>query len=471
MNPKQTTAFVNQVWDSSILPTLMEYIRIPNKSPAFDPHWQANGHMEAAVALLVKWCEQQAITGMQLQVHRLPNRTPLILIEFPGQTDKTVLLYGHLDKQPEMEGWDKNLGPWQPVLQNDRLYGRGAADDGYAIFAALTAIKALQKQNTPHAHCIVIIEACEESGSDDLPYYIDHLQTQIGSPDLVICLDSGCGNYDQLWCTTSLRGVICGELNVEILKEGVHSGAASGIVPSSFRILRQLLSRIEDEQTGHILIDELHVPIPEERITEAKMVAKELGDKVWTDYPFVKNAKPVSGQPYELILNRTWKPALSITGIAHIPNLDNAGNVLRPQTAIILSMRTPPTCDIDKAMKKLKTTLETNPPYCANVSFKPKQSSSGWNAPVTKKWLNEAINTASNTYFDRPALNWGEGGTIPFMAMLGKKFPNAQFVITGILGPNSNAHGPNEFLDIPTAKKLTCCIADILATHYNEKNS
>src|SRR5262249_4724462 len=147
-------------------------------------------------------------------------------------------------------------------------------------FGALTALAALEEQGVPHARAIVLIEACEESGSYDLPYYVDHLADRIGSPSLVVCLDSGCGNYDQLWLTTSLRGVIAGTLTVSVLDEGVHSGAASGIVPSSFRVFRNLLSRLENEETGEIRPEALYAQIPAERVAQAKVAAAGLGERV-----------------------------------------------------------------------------------------------------------------------------------------------------------------------------------------------
>lgn len=465
LDTKKTLQFVNQTWDNSIIPTLCEYIRIPNKSPAYDPNWQSSGHMEKAVELLADWCRQQNLPGMQLQIHRAVGRTPLLMIEIPGQSAETVILYGHLDKQPEMSGWQPDLSPWNPVIKNQRLYGRGSADDGYAVFAALTAIKVLQQQKIPHARCVILIEASEESGSHDLPYYVNELEKQIGIPSLVICLDSGCGNYDQLWCTTSLRGLVSGKLKIKILTEGVHSGAASGAVPSSFRILRQLLSRIEDENNGKILLKDFHVKIPATSIKEAKKTAAVLKNQVWTDYPLVKNAKP-KGKNAELILNRTWRPTLSITGVEGIPEMQNAGNVLRPMTGVMLSFRLPPTCDAEKAAKTLKTKLETKPPYNAEVTLEIKDVNRGWKAPVMQTWLTNAVKEASQHYYGKEALFWGEGGSIPFMGMLGKKFPKAQFMITGVLGPKANAHGPNEFLDIPMAKKLTCCVAEVLAKHY-----
>lgn len=464
-NSQKMLQSISQTWDESIIPTLSEYIRIPNKSPAFDSNWQTTGHMEKAVELLANWCRQQNIAGMQLQIHRAAERTPLLMMDIPGQSKETVILYGHLDKQPEMTGWQDAFGPWKPVIKNQRLYGRGSADDGYATFAAVTAIKALQQQKIPHARCVILIEASEESGSPDLPYYVNELEKQIGIPSLIICLDSGCGNYSQLWCTTSLRGLINGKLTVKILTEGVHSGAASGAIPSSFRILRQLLSRIEDENTGKILLKDFYAKIPATRIKEAKKTAAVLKRHVWTDYPWVKNAKP-KGKAEELILNRTWRPTLSVTGVAGIPEMQNAGNVLRPMTAVMLSFRLPPSCDAKKLAQVLKKKLEIKPPYNAEVTFEIKDVTNGWNVPATQPWLTQAMQEASQHYYGKETSYWGEGGGIPFMAMLGKKFPKAQFMITGVLGPHSNAHGPNEFLDIPAAKKLTACVAEVLAKHY-----
>ncbi len=466
MDKQQVKDFIDSTWESSVIPTLTDYITIPNKSPAFDPNWQQNGYMEHAVELLVKWSQQRAIKDVKINIHRLPERTPIILIEIPGDSDETVLLYGHLDKQPEMEGWQADLGPWKPVRKGDKLYGRGAADDGYAIFSSLLAIEAIQRQRIPHARCIVLIEACEESGSVDLPYYIDDLRDVIGEPDLVICLDSGCGNYDQLWCTTSLRGVINANLKVQLMIEGVHSGNASGIVADTFRVLRQLLNRVDDINTGEVLLPALQGDIPDSRIEQARTAARILAEEVHQSFPLLPGAKPMSDDPVELVLNRTWRAMLSITGIAGIPSLSDAGNVLRPQTTVKLSMRTPPTCHLEKAIAALKQVLEANPPYGAKITFTADQSGPGWDAPEVADWLHKANQEASQLYYGKDAVYMGEGGSIPFMGMLGEKFPKAQFLITGLLGPASNAHGPNEFLHIPMAKKLTCCVSHVIAKHY-----
>ncbi len=471
-------AFIDELWERQIVPTLCDYIRIPNKSPAFDPAWQANGHMDRGVSLFETWArgKLKSLPGSTLEVLRLADRTPLIFIEVPGgasaragatkqNADSTVLMYGHLDKQPEMTGWSEGLGPWEPVRRGDKLFGRGGADDGYAMFAGLSALLALKEQNIAHARVVMVIEASEESGSPDLPFYIEHLSARIGTPDLVVCLDSGCGNYDQLWLTTSLRGMVMGNLTVRVLNEGVHSGAASGIVPSSFRILRALLSRIEDEATGRMTLPQLFADIPADRRRQAQEAADILGDTVHTELPFAAPTLPMGDNDAELILEKTWRPQLAVTAMEGYPLPRDGGNVLLPFSTAKLSLRLPPTCSADEARAAVKQALERDPPYQAQVSFDSPRGETGWNAPSLAPWLEAALNKASLSVFGKPVAFQGEGGSIPFMAMLGKKFPQTQFVVTGVLGPHSNAHGPNEFLHLPTAKKISACIASILTDH------
>ena len=458
-------SFVNGFWDQEILPTIQDYIRIPNVSPVFDPDWERNGHMDKALELVKGWVEAHKPEGATLHVGRLPGRTPLLLLEVPGKTDRTVVMYGHLDKQPEMTGWRDGLGPWVPVLDGEKLYGRGGADDGYAVFASVCALHALRDQGLDHARVVGVIEFSEESGSPDLPPYVGHFEELLGQPELVVCLDSGAGNYDQFWSTTSLRGLVGGTLKVQVLHEGVHSGDASGIVPSSFRLLRPLLDRLEDAATGEIRPEELRVEIPSQRIEQARRVAEVLQDEVSSKFPWLEGMKPVQGEPAELILNRTWRPQLEITGQDGIPPVQKAGNVLRPYTTLNLTLRLPPTMPTDKAQAVVKQLLEKDPPYGAKVTVEFNEPAQGWNAPELSPWLDQAINEASETFYGKPALHMGEGGSIPFMGMLGEKFPQAQFVITGVLGPKSNAHGPNEFLHVDYAKKLTACAAHIVGKH------
>jgi acetylornithine deacetylase/succinyl-diaminopimelate desuccinylase-like protein len=432
------------------------------------------------------WVEAQKVPGLSLEVLRLPGRTPVLFFEVAsthtsdtralGQ-EGTICLYGHLDKQPEFNGWRSDLGPWTPKYENGLLYGRGGADDGYAVYAAITAIQALKQQGLPHPRCVGVIESCEESGSGDLPAYLDVLKPRLGDVALVVCLDSGAGNYDQLWLTTSLRGMVSGVLKVEILSEGVHSGDASGVVPSSFRILRQVLDRLEDSKTGRLLPSSLHCEIPQERIEQMRTTAAILGDEAWKVFPWACGADgqptlPTTTDPLEALLNRTWRPTLSVTGAEGFPPAGSTGNVLRPFTAFKLSLRLPPLVDGATAAAELKTLLEDNAPYNARVTFHADSTSgvkrapagtTGWNAPILSPWLEQALHSASRSHFGAPCGFVGQGGTIPLMSLLQKQFPKAQMMVCGVLGPKSNAHGPNEFLHVPYGKKLTAAVAEVMA--------
>jgi len=452
-------------WDQSIVERLEAFVRIPNRSPAFDPQWDEHGHMERALQLIADWCRAQPLDGMQVEVQRLPGLTPLLVVDIPGERPGCVLLYGHLDKQPEFTGWLPGLSPWEPVRRDGKLYGRGAADDGYAAFSALAAIAALKAQRAPLPRCLMLIEASEESGSIDLPAHLAALGDRLGAPSLVVCLDAECGNYDQLWCTTSLRGNLTGRLHVRVLTEGVHSGLATGIAPAPFRLLEQLLARIENPVTGDLTLEELHVRVPKDRFAQLDAAARVLGQGIAAKIPFAGNARPLSNDPLELLIASTWRPTLAVTGADGLPPLASAGNVLLPAIALKLSLRLPPTCDPASTQRALHTALTDDPPYGAEVRFDADPPTSGWNAPPFAPWLEESLQRASRELFGREAVHVGSGGSIPFMAMLGERFPETQFLVTGVLGPHSNAHGPNEFLDIEYAKKLTACVALVLADH------
>jgi acetylornithine deacetylase/succinyl-diaminopimelate desuccinylase-like protein len=470
----------NRAWDERIVPALTDYIAVPAKSPMFDAQWQDHGLLDRVVRDAAAWVESRKVAGLKLEVLRLPGRTPLLFFDVPATrassaaaSGDTVLMYGHLDKQPEFNGWRSDLGPWTPKLENGLLYGRGGADDGYAVYAAISAIEALDAQGIGRPRCVGLIESCEESGSPDLPAYIGALGARLGQVGLVVCLDSGAGNYDQLWLTTSLRGLVSGVLKVDILTEGIHSGDASGLVPSSFRILRHVLDRLEDSATGELLPQSFHCEVPAQRLAQARAAAAILKDEVWRRMPWACGADggptlPTTADPVQGLLNRTWRPALSVTGVEGFPAMASAGNVLRPYTAFKLSLRLPPLVDGHQASLKLKALLEDNAPYNAKVTFHPDGragalGATGWNAPELSPWLETALNTASNTHFGAPLGFVGQGGTIPLMSLLGQAFPKAQMMVCGVLGPKSNAHGPNEFLHVPYAKKLTAAVAQVMA--------
>jgi len=473
---QQLGDFAARAWDERIVPELKRYIEVPAKSPMFDAQWQSHGYIDHVVRAAASWVEARKVPGLKLEVVRLEGRTPVIVFEVPatksGSTG-TVVMYGHLDKQPEFNSWRNDLGPWTPKLDNGLLYGRGGADDGYAVFAAVSAIEALDAQGIARPRVVGLIESCEESGSFDLPAYLDVLKPRLGDVSLVVCLDSGAGNYDQLWLTTSLRGMVSGVLKVEILTEGVHSGDASGLVPSSFRILRQLLDRLEDSHTGRLLPEVFHCQVPGERVDQARAAAATLGQEVWRRFPWACGADggaslPTTTDPVEALLNRTWRPTLSITGADGMPELGNAGNVLRPYTAFKLSLRLPPLVNGHEASIRLKELLEDNAPYNARVTFHPDGragalGATGWNAPSLSSWLEQSLNDASLAHYGAPLGFIGQGGTIPLMSMLAQGFPSAQMMVCGVLGPKSNAHGPNEFLHVPYAKRLTAAVSQAIA--------
>lgn len=448
------------------LPTLEQYTTIECLSPDFDPSWHSHGAIDGAVELLATWCAARELPAATVEIVRLPGRTPLLYAEIAATDERhqaTTLLYGHFDKQPALGPWEKGLDPFTPVLRGDRLFGRGTADDGYATFAAFSAIESLAQQGVPHGRILVLIEGSEESGSPDLDAYLDHLAPRLGTPSLVICLDSGCVTYDRLWITTSLRGIITGNLHVEVLKNGVHSGQAGGIVPSSFRVARELLSQIEDEATGDLLLDELASEVPSHRLEEIAQVAESFGTEGAGLFPIVDGLELAGTTAAERIERGTWRASLAVTAQAGIPDLEAGGNVLRPFTTLRLSIRLPPNVDAARATDAVSKALTAAPPHGAHVSFESPHFAQGWDAPPLAAWLAEAVDAGSRKYFGKPPSAIGLGGSIPFLDSLGRRYPATQFLATGVLGPESNAHGPNEFLHLPTAAAVTCCVADILA--------
>ncbi|MBA3772728.1 MAG: M20 family metallopeptidase [Ramlibacter sp.] len=472
-------AHATEQWDRDIVKQLTDYIAIPAKSPGFDRDWEQHGYLETVLRNAAAWVEAQKVEGLTLEIVRLPGRTPVLFFEIPATraasqnptADSTVLMYGHLDKQPEFSGWRSDLGPWTPKYEDGKLYGRGGADDGYAVYASIAAVQALKAQKVAHPRIVGLIETCEESGSYDLLPYVDALRPRLGEVALVVCLDSGAGNYDQLWLTTSLRGLAGGTLKVEVLTEGVHSGDASGLVPSSFRIMRQVLDRLEDSKSGRLLPASFHCEVPAERMAQAKATAAILGDTVYKRFPWAHAdcggsaafALPTTTDPVQALISRTWTPTLSVTGAEGFPALQDAGNVLRPYTAFKLSLRLPPLVDAAQAVQEMKALLEDNAPYQAKVTFQSSGGATGWNAPATQPWFEHALNQASQAHFGAPCGYIGQGGTIPLMKLLSTGFPLAQMMVCGVLGPKSNAHGPNEFLHVPYAKKLTATAAQVIA--------
>lgn len=469
MDTVQLRATVDRTWDSDILPSLSDLVRIPAVSVLFDTNWAANGHLDAAAEHLRSWLAERDLPGATVEILRLPDRTPVVLMDVPASTptdDTTVLLYGHLDKQPPVGGWSEGLGPWTPVVRGDRLYGRGAADDGYSGYAATAAIEAVRAAGGGHARCLVLLETSEESGSPDLDAYLEAYRDRLGDISLVVCLDSGGQDYERLWLTTSLRAMCTVTATVSVLESGQHSGTASGVVPSSFRIFRQLLDRIEDANTGELLLPELNGEIPADRANEMKALASLAPGAAATMFPLVKGMSAASDDDFELMANNAWRPTLSIIGGAGLPLPEDAGNVLRPFTTLTLSFRLPPLVDPAVALAAVERVLTTDVPYGAKVTLSRQESGPGWNAPSTAPWLHEALDAVSTTVFDgSQCLTLGLGGSIPFMGTLGEAYPEAQFVVTGALSTDSNPHVPDEWLHIPHAKRVTESVALLLDAH------
>jgi acetylornithine deacetylase/succinyl-diaminopimelate desuccinylase-like protein len=448
----------------------MEFVRVPSTSPLFDSEWETNGLIKKAYTILLNWAAGLNIAGYSAEVIENPHEPDLIYLEVQGSSPElpTVLLYGHMDKQPAFTGWYDFCGATNPVIKDGKLYGRGAADDGYSITTAMLAVKACQEQHQPHGRVVMVLETEEESGSPHLIDSLNRIKTRIGTPSLIICVDSGVITYDRLWLTNSLRGVIAFDFKVQILANGVHSGDASGVVPSSFRIMRQLLDRIEDSETGHIRLDFLHSQLEPKVYGDMADVCGLIDWSFVKSFPFLEGTQPVDRDLVENMINRAWRPTLSVVGANGLPDSATAGNVLRPSTTLRLSIRLPPRVDADEALAKVAKVLTTDVPYGAKTEISREGKGNGWAMNAPRKWLEEAYQGASQEFYGNKALYMGEGGSIPFMKGLQDIYPEADFLVVGLLGPESNAHGPNEMLHIDYYKKLTCCVAHIMAKHAQQ---
>ncbi|OLT38753.1 peptidase M20 [Saccharomonospora sp. CUA-673] len=452
--------------DSGVaLEGLSGLVEIPALSPSFDVEWQATGALHAAVDHVRAYLDARGLPGATSEVVELPGRTPVLLLDVPATgeatTDETVVVYGHLDKQPAAGEWSPGLGPWTPVVKDGRLYGRGANDDGYAAYAAATALEGLHAAGGAHARTVVLLETCEESGSPDLGAYLEHLRPRLGDVGLVVCLDTSGADHERLWLATSLRGMISFDLTVRVLTSGVHSGHASGFVPSSFRVLRALLDRIEDPRTGELHLPELVTEVPADRLAEVRAAGAALAPTL----PLVEGMRYAKDDVTGQVLANTWETTLSVTGADGLPPLADAGNVLRPYTSVKLSFRLPPTVDGATALEALTRTLTTDPPYGAQVEVARTDAATGWNAGPRAAWLESTLDTVSDDVFGLPWRALGLGGTIPFLGMFGRAYPDAQFVVTGPRGPGNNAHVPDEWLHLEQTERVTEAVARIIDAH------
>ena len=452
MDTQHIRQFIADLWDDSIVPALVEYIRIPNKSPAFEPDWAALGHMRAAAKHLQHWVAGCGVRGLTQRIVALPGRTPVLLCVIEAVRRAMRCSTATTTSNRSSRAGRRASARGRPC------FATADCTDAAAPTTAMRRLRPLRPSPPCRIRvcrirrCVVLIEGCEESGSYDLPAYMDTLASEIGTPDLVVCLDAECGNYDQLWLTTSLRGLLAGVLTVRVLTEGVHSGAAGGIVPSSFRLLRQLIERVENARTG-----ELH-SVLQARFRSGPPPGRRgrrhpRAPSAHARFPWAGGTGPGDVSDEKLVLANTWQPSLAVVGLGGAPALADAGNTLRPATAAKLVFRLPPTLDAERAASRVRDLLERDPPHGADVAFELEHPMSGWQAPARAPWLTAALEDASNAHFGAPLASMGCGGTIPFMKMLGERYPGVQFAVTGVLGPHSNAHGPNEFLDIATGKR------------------
>ncbi|HVA06588.1 MAG TPA: M20/M25/M40 family metallo-hydrolase [Acidimicrobiales bacterium] len=444
---------IDERWEQRVLPALCEYTRVQCLSPAFDPDWAERGAIMEAASLLSEWTVQQD-SGLAVEVVHLPGRTPVLLVD-NGATGDPILVYGHMDKQPPLGEWREGLSPFEPVRDGDKLYGRGTADDGYSLFAAVTGLLAA---DGGRGRVVILIEASEESGSPDLPAYVEFLAPRLGRPSLVICLDSGALSYDRLWLTTSLRGNLVVSVRIQVLTEGIHSGAGGGIVPSSFRILRRIMSRIEDETTGEILLPQLRGRgIPDPQRANLTAVAEEFPEGA---VPAVDGLHLMGDTQADRLIAKAWSAALEVTGMDGLPAVRDGGNVLRPFTTAKFSLRLPPDVDARAAAAALISVIASDEGAHVTIDMEP--PADGWIASPLPDEIATRLTRASEASFGRTFGAMGEGGTIPFLAQLQRGFPDTPIVATGVLGPHSNAHGPNEFLHIPMAKAVTHAVAELL---------
>jgi acetylornithine deacetylase/succinyl-diaminopimelate desuccinylase-like protein len=466
MNPTLNAVLYD--FERFVFPALCEFVSIPNLSPFYDPDNATVAETERVIQLVSDWAALH-VPEARIECLRKPGLWPVLLIDVPGDDDTSVLCYGHLDKQPPMEGWSEGLGPRDPIVRGHKLYGRGAVDDGYAAFAYLVALRALRAQGRRRPRCLLVLETTEESQSIHLPQYFEDIFDRAGDVQLVVCLDSVCGDYERLWYTTSIRGAVMGELRVGILAVPVHSGHASPIAASPLRVARSLLSRLEDEASGEISDPALNAAIPQQVRRGLQTAASIIGRGVFDELAFCPGVSPTVEDPLKALTVNTWAPALSITGIDGLPSVNFAGNVTVPSVSLKLSTRLPPTAPAKVAAERMKQLFETDPPYGAQVSFEVTGASDGWWAGELPGWLLREVDAASNRHFGASAAPIGVGGSIPFIKPLADGFPGVPILVAGLIGPEANAHGADESLDMPACRQLTASLTDILEAICKER--
>lgn len=457
-------------WTGEHLAALSAFVAIPSVSPAFDSAWERSGALAAAVDLVADWfTDRTALPGVRAHRLRINGRTPLLIVDIPAfdpdQADgphRTVLAYGHLDVQPAGGGWTVT-DPFRPVVRESRLYGRGAGDDKYVPLAVVAALEALRAANQAHPQVILLLETSEESSSVDLPAHLAAHGGLLGQPDLIVCLDTFVPDTSRLWHSTSMRGIVVADLSVAVAREGLHSGLVGGVVPSSFRLLRALLDRIENSSTGACLLPSLHADVPAGHCDALRRQAERSRPPA-SGLPLLPGVRPLSGDPLAQLLAQSWEPSVAYVGMDGMPATGAAGSVLRASTTVRLSIRLPPTVRAIDAVAALRATLEADPPAGATVRLDVHGAEDGWSTTVPEG-LGVLLDEAGVAGYGARAAECGGGATIPPLGILARRFPEAAIVPLGLVTPSCNPHGPDEHIDLDSAERLTIALATLLASH------
>lgn len=459
-------AFSAAAWQDGglALEGLKSFIRVPNVSPGYDPEFFTNGLIIKAIDTVKAWIEAQGIAGLTTTLFAEPGCEPLLLVEIPGTAAPgapVVLAYGHLDKMPPLDapGWSAGLFAYDPVIRDGKVYGRGTNDDGYNCFLVITALKYLQSKGLAYPKVTLILETGEESGDTEIQQYLERLRPKIGDVDLILVLDGEAQDYQTFWGCTSLRGIVNGVLDISHLATPCHSGMATGLVPSTFRIARILLSRIEDAATGEVLLREAHAPeIPATRIEQCRLIAAQLGDRSHAIVSPLPGAELLSKDNAELLLAKAWKPGLAVTGCDGIPSVGDGSNVMRTRTALKLSLRLPPGVNAEVTAAALKRVLEADPPYGAKVTYTAVSAGNGWKGPDLSGKIDVAMREATRAVFGGVPLYYGEGGSIPLCNKFQELWPDAQLLVSGCAGTDSNPHGYDESLNLEYTGKFSALL-------------
>jgi acetylornithine deacetylase/succinyl-diaminopimelate desuccinylase-like protein len=462
MDIVKTEAFVEENFEKNFVEPLSDFVRIPNLTPAFDPEYFTNGLNQQAIKFVKEYAESMKIDGLEFHHYEEEGMCPMVVMTYEGSGAPNVMVYGHLDKQPHMEGWREGTGPISPAIIDGKLYGRGASDDGYVPFAVLLAIKnaILQGQTLPRI--ALVLETEEESGSHDLVPLLEKCNKWIGTPDFCICLDSGALDYSTLWLTTTLRGMMAFNMKVSIAEGAVHSGISGGAIPETFRIANSLLDRLEDTTTRRLPLFE--VEIPDSFKEEAKHIAELQGEDMYKPFKFLEGCKAMNQDDLaELYLNVNWRPSLAVTGADGMPPISKSGNVVRPSTTLRVSIRLPPGLDSVKALATAEELLLKDVPHGAKVELLSKVTGDGWCMKELSEKTVKVLDQASNNFYGKSCGQYGIGGSIPFLKVLGDKYPQTEILALGVLGPEANAHAPNETLDLPYSKKFIMTLSHVLA--------